>query len=608
MKKIGNFLNFSHIKILCLSTVLFCICALSLNAQVEVRAEVNTTTVTLNEEINLTVYVTAPSTNIETPQMPSLPNFNIYSAGQSRQVNMVNGKVTARLQFNYILTPRFAGKTTIGAFTVKVAGQDYQTEPIEIEISRQTPSAPRTYEQALEQVRQKKAQKNKVESEVNSKLPNFFMTAQTNTKSAYINEQVTLKIRFYQSQNTLGQPLYDKPQIKGMFAEDIATRQGQETFGNKTYYYTEIESALFGLVRGVAEIGSATVTYTSSEGVFDAFDMFFRGANGGQSHKVESDILFVDILPLPTEDKPASFYGAVGKNYQISSSLDSYEVNAGEPITLTVTIKGIGNLAAVKDIPVPEIDQSFRTYETSSNLTNKIAAGKLTGTKVYKTVIVPRASGNYTIPQIAFSYFDTETKTYRTIKSEELHLKVLPPSSNDQKTLSFAEENGGGAGQQIQHLAKDISYLKYSPQSYFNKVTSKIADFGNNNFYAFVLISLVLLIAFIKSGKISITGDLKHYLRAKKHIKQATQLDDLPEILKTYLEAKMKTQIGLSTIEDVCKKLKLTDSTSAKLIGEWNHIAMLKYAPAVDANSKDVLGEEKAKLIALLSCLEKEIK
>ncbi len=605
MKKIGNLLNFNHLKILCLISILFCICALNLNAQVEVRAEVNTTTVTLNEEINLTVYVTAPSTDIEVPQMPSLPNFNIYSAGQSRQVNMVNGKVTARLQFNYILTPRFAGKTTIGAFTVKVAGKDYETEPIEVEISRQTPSAPRT---AWEQIRQKAKQKKEDVPNVNSKLPNFFMTAQTNTKSAYINEQVTLKIRFYQSQNTLGQPIYDKPQIKGMFAEDVATRQGQETFGNRTYYYTELESALFGLVRGVAEIGSATVTYTSSEGVFDAFDMFFRGANGGQTHKVESDILFVDILPLPTENKPASFYGAVGSNYQISSSLDYYEVNAGEPVTLTVSVKGVGNLAAVKDIPVPEIDQSFRTYETSSNLSNKIAAGKLTGTKVYKTVIVPRASGNYTIPQIAFSYFDTETKTYKTINSEELHLKVLPPSSNDQKTLSFAEENGGGNGQQIQHLAKDISYLKYSPQSYFNKVTSKIADFGNNNFYAFLLIILVLLIAFIKSGKISITGDLKYYLHAKKSVKQASKLDELPEILKTYLEAKMKTQIGLSSIEDVCKKLKLTDSTATKLTGLWNHLAMLKYAPAVNANSKDILKEEKAKFISLLSCLEKEIK
>lgn len=610
MKKIGNILNFNLLKILFFTGILSIIGALNLNAQVEVRAEVNTTTITLNEEINLTVYVAAPSTNVEVPEMPSLPNFNIYSAGQSRQVSMVNGKVTAHLQFNYILTPRFSGKTQIGAFTVKVAGKDYQTEPIEVEISRQTPSAPRT---AWEQIRQKEKQKQEAQKKeeadnVNQKLPNFFMTAQTNTKKAYVNEQVTLKIRFYQAQNTLGQPLYDKPQLKGMFSEDISTRQGQKNFGNKTYYYTEIESALFGLVSGVAEIGPATVTYTSSEGIFDAFDMFFRGANGGQTHKVESDTLFVDIIPLPAENKPASFYGAVGNDYTVSSSLDSYEVTAGEPITLTVTVKGIGNLAAIKDIPVPEIDQTFRTYETSSNLNNKIAAGRLTGTKIYKTVIVPRASGNYTIPKIAFSYFDTETKIYKTVYSEELHLKVLPSLANEQKNISFNKENGEESGQKIQHLSKDISYLKSIPQSYFSKVTSKVADFGNNNFYAFVLIILVLFVSLIKSGKVSVTGGLKYYLQAKKSIKHASKLDELPEILKTYLEAKMKTQIGLNSIEDVCKKLELEPFTTTKLTGLWNHLAMLKYAPAVNARSNDTLKEEKRKLISLLSILEKEIK
>lgn len=608
MKKIGNIFRFNFFKILCFTGILFVFCSLNLHAQVEVRAEVNTTTVTLNEEINLTVYVTAPSTNIEVPQMPSLPNFNIYSAGQSRQVSMVNGKVNARLQFNYVLTPRFAGKTKIGAFTVKVAGKDYQTEPIEVEISRQTPSAPRTQEETLEQIRQKEQKKKENISNIDSKLPNFFMTAQTSAKKAYVNEQVTLKVRFYQSQNTLGQPLYDKPQLKGMFSEDLSTRQGQETFGNKTYYYTEIESALFGLVSGVAEIGSASVTYTSSEGIFDAFDMFFRGANGGQTHKVESDILFVDILPLPKENKPATFYGAVGNNYQISSSLDYYEVSAGEPITLTVTVKGIGNLAAVKDISLPEIDQSFRTYETSSDLVNKIAAGKLTGTKVYKTVIVPRASGNYIIPKIAFSYFDTETKTYKTIYSEELHIKVLPPLASEQKNISFTEDSSVETNQKIQHLSKDINYLKYLPQSYFNKITTKIADFGNNNFYAFVLIILALFIALINSGKISITGGLKSYFQVKKDIKNATKLDELPEILKTYLEAKMKTQIGLRSIEDVCKELKLESFTSTKLIGEWNHLSMLKYAPVIKNSQSDILEEEKRKLISLISVLEKEIK
>ena len=72
MKKIGNLL-----KIFCLSFILFLTCTSVLKAQVEVRAEVNTTAITLNEEINLTVYVSAPSTKIENPQMPSLPNFNV---------------------------------------------------------------------------------------------------------------------------------------------------------------------------------------------------------------------------------------------------------------------------------------------------------------------------------------------------------------------------------------------------------------------------------------------------------------------------------------------------------------------------------------------------
>ncbi|MCR5505193.1 MAG: BatD family protein, partial [Elusimicrobiaceae bacterium] len=342
MKKIGNISKFSLLKALILSVFVLCAFSLNLMAQVDVRADVNTTTVTLQEEIKLTVYVNAPSTKIDTPQMPSLPNFNIYSAGQSRRINMINGKVSASMQFNYILTPRFAGKTTIGAFTVKVNGQTYSTEPIEVEITRDAPSAPRTQAQEMEQsqnqVRDRNAQLEANGYNPNAKLPSFFMTAETNTKKAYINEQVTLKIRFYQSQNILGQPLYDKPQLKGLFAEDLATRQGQERFGNKTYYYTEIESALFGLVSGVAEIGSASVTYTSAEGFFDAFDVFFKGANGGRTNKVESDILFVDILPLPSKDKPASFYGAVGTNFSVFASLDMAQVSAGEPITLTITV------------------------------------------------------------------------------------------------------------------------------------------------------------------------------------------------------------------------------------------------------------------------------
>lgn len=613
MKRTGNNLISSVFKTLLLSGVSVFLFAFAAAQNVEVKADVNTTTVTLDEDIKLTVYVSAPTTNIEAPQMPSLPNFNIYSAGQSRQVNMINGKVSAMMQYNYILTPRFAGKTTIEPFTVKIAGQEYATDPIEVEITRQTPSAPRTQAQAQAQAQARQtAQEAKHQLEENgynpnAKLPSFFMTAQTNTKKAYVNEQVNLKIRFYQSQNTLGQPMYDKPQLKGMFAEDIATRQGQEHFGNKTYYYTEIESALFGLVSGVAEIGSASVTYTSADSFFDAFDVFFKGANGGQTHKVESDILFVDILPLPA-NKPQSFYGAVGTNYTISSALDLKEVPAGEPITLTVTVKGTGNLAAVKDIPVPDLGTSFRVYETSSNLTNKIAYGKVTGTKVYKTVIVPRASGHFKVPQIAFSYFDTDSKTYKTVTSEELSLNVLPPTAEDSKTLSFASQNGAEAGRQIQHLTKDINYLKDLPPSVFDKVIRSVNKLGKNNLSAFVLIILSALIMIMRKGNISLGSKRRAYLKARKCIKQAEKLDSFPEIFKCYLEGKMNTQIGLMNIEEVIKKLNLSPTLSKKFMDLWNHFAMLKYAPVTSTKPEDNLKEEKRKALTLLVALEKEIK
>ena len=623
MKKIGNILISGLFKTLVLSSVLLWFGTLNLKAQeVEVKAEVNSTSITLDEDIKLTVYVNAPTTKIETPQMPSLPNFNIYSAGQSRQVSLINGKVSAMMQYSYVLTPRFAGKTTIEPFVVNVAGQNYSTEPIEVEVERQTPSAPRTQAQAQAQMQNRtqaappnitqispEARKQLEDNgyNPNAKLPSFFMTAQTNTKKAYINEQVNLKIRFYQSQNVLGQPMYEKPQLKGMFAEDISTRQGQEHFGNKTYYYTEIESALFGLVSGVAEIGSASVTYTSADNFFSAIDVFFKGANGGETHKVDSDILFVDILPLP-QDKPESFYGAVGTNYTISSELDFREIPAGEPITLTVTVKGIGNLAAIKDISIPDLGPSFRIYETSSNLANKISYGKVTGTKIYKTVIVPRASGHFIIPRIAFSYFDTESKTYKTVATGALELNVLPPTADASKTLSFATQDGADNSHQIQHLTKDISYLKNLPQDDFEKIITEVNKFGNKNFYAFGLIIFSLFIILMRKGEFSLTAGIKPYLKAKKSIKQADKLDYFPEILKNYLEGKMNAQMGLMNIEEVSKKLNLSSDLNKKLIDSWNHFSMLKYAPIASAKLADNLREEKRNALALLAALEKEIK
>jgi hypothetical protein len=105
-------------------------------AQAQISASVDKSSVNVNEDINLTITVRTSGTDIDSPQMPSLPNFNIYSSGQSRSVSMVNGKVSTYQQFEYILSPRFSGKSTIGSFKIKVGGKEYATQPIDVEVYR----------------------------------------------------------------------------------------------------------------------------------------------------------------------------------------------------------------------------------------------------------------------------------------------------------------------------------------------------------------------------------------------------------------------------------------------------------------------------------------
>jgi len=112
----------------------------------------------------------------------------------------------------------------------------------------------------------------------------------------------------------------------------------------------------------------------------------------------------------------------------------------------------------------------------------------------------------------------------------------------------------------------------------------------------------------MRKGEFSLTAGIKPYLKAKKALKKAENLDSFPEILKNYLEGKMNTQIGLMNIEDVSKKLKLSPALHKDLIDSWNRFSMLKYAPVASAKLEDNLKEEKHRALALLAALEKEIK
>ena len=112
--------------LICLFTTLSAWAAFAVNAQVD------KTNLTLDDELTLTIQITGANGRVDTPQLPSLPSFNVYS----REMNQssINGNTT--LIYRYTMLPRLVGNATIGAISVNYQGKTYQTEPIEIHIYR----------------------------------------------------------------------------------------------------------------------------------------------------------------------------------------------------------------------------------------------------------------------------------------------------------------------------------------------------------------------------------------------------------------------------------------------------------------------------------------
>lgn len=583
-------------------------------AQVSFVASADKTSIDITEDINLTVRLDSNTANITPPQMPSLPNFNIYSSGESRNASMVNGKVKAQHNFYYILSPRFAGKSTIGPFTIKIDGKEYKTEPIEVEVSRasagtaqttapakqpQKPTATSAKTPAQPPPSKQQAQQTAPSA---SKKPDFFMTAEVSKRAAWLNEQITLKIRFYQAQTTLGNPQYNKPKMEGLVSEDIKTTQEEEIIDGKRFIFTEFKSALFGIIAGQAVVESASVDYVVSSFMGDVFDVFFSGA--GSAKRVMSEPIKIEIKPLPKEGRPQSFFGAVGTHYYIKAAVDNNAPHAGEPITFTITVAGNGNMRAISDIPPPDLGANFRVYETTSSSSTKINGDIIAGNKVYKTVIVPRVSGKFTIPGMEFAYFDTNTATFRILNTEDIILKVAPASDNQSPgAISFAP--GGATAPGIEKINEDISYIKERGLTPFLTIAlTKIADAGPINYIPFLLIFAALL----RLSGINIFTRKSSYRIAAADLKRAKTLDEVSSALSDYIAAKQGSPIGIMTVAEAAKKLNISEDTRKKVADLWQSLEMLKYAPSSSVPGVAPAADAAKKALKIIKEIEGQIK
>ncbi|MFO7904730.1 MAG: BatD family protein, partial [Pirellulaceae bacterium] len=92
-------------------------------------------------------------------------------------------------------------------------------------------------------------------------------------------------------------------------------------------------------------------------------------------------------------------------------------VRAGEPVTVTMTVRGRGNLDSVT-VPTIPAGSDFQTYSPEVETRKDVSGGRIGGEKVFKQVLVPLNPEVGEIPAVTFSYFDPSSR-------------LIPPSESN---------------------------------------------------------------------------------------------------------------------------------------------------------------------------------
>ena len=138
---------------------------------------------------------------------------------------------------------------------------------------------------------------------------------------------------------------------------------------------------------------------------------------------VLTEPLSLEILPLPVEDRPASFHNAIG-DLAFSARLSSRDLMVGEPLTLTLTLEGQGNFERIAAPPLPAWD-NWRVYPPKVQFEPGDPQG-YSGMKSFEYILIPQSKEITKIPELAYSVFDPVTRKYKTTVLEAELVSVRP--------------------------------------------------------------------------------------------------------------------------------------------------------------------------------------
>ncbi len=372
---------------------------------------------------------------------PAVPGLEFVSVGQSSQMESINGVTSSTTSETYEVIPQHAGR-----FTIPSLSRGSQALVLYVQSAGATPGNNSGASRLLPAA----ASGLSAGPTSLTKDGTAFVRLRLPKRELYVGEIVPVDIQVGMRAGLVAS-INGLPTLNGdaFMLNKLSSKpeQAQEVIDGQPYSVVTWHSALAVVKPGEFSLSVETPLTVRMrtppqrrarlpQGMIgdsmmdDAFnDSFFQDFFGGTTEKeitVASEAEALKVLPLPTEGRPPGFDGAVGK-FEVASELSATQGAAGDPLTLRLKITGAGSFDRVNNAMLGQAN-GWKTYKATAKFEPADNAG-YSGEKDFEQAVIPMQPGRQTVPALAFSFFNPDTRRYETKLTAPLSVDVSPAAA-----------------------------------------------------------------------------------------------------------------------------------------------------------------------------------
>ncbi|MFL3660668.1 MAG: BatD family protein [Polaribacter sp.] len=550
--------------------IFLCICIISAAVTAQeatLKTSISKNKLGINQRLRVEFSIDKQGGDNFTP--PNFTNFKVVGGpSQSVSQSWINGDVSFRQSYTYIVQPRKKGELSIGSATVKINGKLIRSTPVKIIVldAVDIPKNPNDPNYIAQQ--------------------NIHLVAEISKTRPYVGEGIYVEYRLYVSENV---SVYDTsvteaPTYIGFWNQEIKingfpVKMGK--YNGENYRYIVLQKALL-IPTKTGKLSIDPMKMDIVIGVPSGRSDFFGNAiTKNVRREFASAKKIINPKELPLIGKPANFAGAVGTfNFKVSLSKDILKAN--ETSQVKVAVSGKGNLKLF-ELPAIETPVELERYQPERKERVRVKSNGISGAVTDTYTVVPQYKGKYKIPSVSFSYFNPKERKYKTIATEDFYVDVQEGKELVQvDTISFQKQTVVSTQKSFRYIATKTQFITLEKKDFFKSVL----------FYLLLLLPMVAIPIGIFIGKKNeernqdfVGNKLRKAQKlAKKYLseaqKQLGKKEAFYEALERALHNYLKAKLGIETA-DISKE-KITEILEDKKIEKRTIIQFIEVLKSSD--------------------------